>query len=1470
MNPATTADAERLRSLSGEGRRDGRTRFAQLAPGMRALVTALVLVVMLVVVVTMLVAGRNKLHRLLATTNQHGADFDKTCGSVEVTGDQTFLENYVSCVTIEGNLRIQLIEYNETQPLVGLPNLIQVTGYVIIYQLSYLRTLRHLLPRLAVIRGRELFHGYSLVIYGNIFLQEPNLWNLTHVLSGAVRVEKNLCSGPPNRWDLLSPSPALNVVQDYGLCIYPMCEEQRDCANVTTALHTYCTTHGGCYQGPQCHEECVGGCHALHDPDACVACRNYRDGHTCVPECSRSAANKVHHLDYRCIRENECAKEPWKVEREVGPQGTERLVCVRCNDNCYGTCRGTKVTTANLGRQLRKCQQLKGNLEIIVSGGANLMQQLEENLGQLKVVTGYLKVYGCDTLFSLNFLSNLEKIGGEDLVHGRYALYVLDNEKLRELWDWEHRNHSLEITRGMLFFQYNPSLCRGLIRELAIRAQVTQADRVHVSHAEDSAPCYTSDLEVRCIPLKHGRLEVFWKYHYHGRDYRFVIGYYLYYREAPEKVTLYQGRDACNDNMVWERVFREYERDKECVVGVDNLKPYTQYAVYVDVYYIDAVKNASRSSIQYITTQVGKPSPVRELKATSQKGTSAQFLSWREPAVPNGPLKVYEVKYGRLKLSRPHLQPEGRDVCVDSKDEPQNKTRPSVHEGGEENKVTRCCACPGSAASLSKEDRRFDHQFDVHFETFMWQSLLCKSLSKPPAQRLNYSTAGEALRNVSDITPMVASAGTASTAAKEQNIPRQRKRRSTVHQSAETQVRTDKHMSDKQRKEEEKKNKYKKVEHEECEISADTNGDTAAVCDVKKITTNNTRVTLMGLSYFTQYRVWVRACHSEGSDCSDWSVLDVTTPADMSIYKIKNFKVKQRKINETKWSATKSDAISSNSTPRAAPQTGTTLLLSWDPPMVPMEHILAYIIEYQLEQTSKKKICVPEQKVRHAEYRFPLQKFGTYTLQIRLRSPSGDGPPTSLTVRVKKPDIYWAVPVAFLCGGLLGICIMEVALWMRWRRRSEAPQSPSHSQTYGELVLKAGLKRLEEGFVIHGDALQVKLDHKLGQGFFGKVYLGVLKLPAGEERQVAVKTLNEKATYQDMKHFLEEASVMQHIRSNFVVRLVGVANSYPPIYVVMEFMERGDLKSFLLREEGATLTNEKMVEMAVEAADGMAYLKANNWVHRDLAARNCMLGVVEDRIILKIGDFGLTRYVTTDYYKKKTCGMLPVRWMAPESLEYYRYSARSDVWSYGVLLWELATGGRQPYEGKQEEEVGDFILSGKRLGPPDRGPDFFYPLMLKCWNAVPEQRPTFKRIVQRLLPMTSKKYLEYFQRVSFFHNPGSSEHEGPDDIDEGFNASSSSQEETEAGHSGSYSSSLPPFHHLDQDSQVENEQLENQSSEDDTAVEDDLVCMTPEEPYERLCSGQLPCITSHVGRFPPSGDAPHKKLLFRTSCFAET
>ncbi|KAK8738694.1 hypothetical protein OTU49_004016, partial [Cherax quadricarinatus] len=138
------------------------------------------------------------------------------CGTIEIIGNASLLEQYQLCTVIEGHLRIQLIDdYNPTWPLLGLPNLTQVTGYVLLYRLSYLRTFRHLLPRLAVIRGDNLFHGHSLVVFGNIFLREVGLTNMTNILKGSVRIEKNwsLCPGPEATWSRLTSPSYVNVIQ---------------------------------------------------------------------------------------------------------------------------------------------------------------------------------------------------------------------------------------------------------------------------------------------------------------------------------------------------------------------------------------------------------------------------------------------------------------------------------------------------------------------------------------------------------------------------------------------------------------------------------------------------------------------------------------------------------------------------------------------------------------------------------------------------------------------------------------------------------------------------------------------------------------------------------------------------------------------------------------------------------------------------------------------------------------------------------------------------------------------------------------------------------------------------------------------------------------------------------------------------------------------------------------------------------
>lgn len=225
---------------------------------------------------------------------------------------------------------------------------------------------------------------------------------------------------------------------------------------------------------------------------------------------------------------------------------------------------------------------------------------------------------------------------------------------------------------------------------------------------------------------------------------------------------------------------------------------------------------------------------------------------------------------------------------------------------------------------------------------------------------------------------------------------------------------------------------------------------------------------------------------------------------------------------------------------------------------------------------------------------------------------------------------------------------------------------------------------------------KVKQMHELGQGSFGMVYEGIirdLKIEGGETR-CAIKTVNENATDKERISFLNEASVMKQFDTAFVVRLLGVVSQSQPTMVIMELMINGDLKGYLRShrpeyDNGSGTpptppTLRQILQMAAEIADGMSYLSAKKFVHRDLAARNCM---VSEDMVVKIGDFGMTRDIyETDYYRKGTKGLLPVRWMSPESLKDGVFTSSSDVFSYGVVLWEISTLASQPYQVKSRPQ----------------------------------------------------------------------------------------------------------------------------------------------------------------------------------------
>ncbi|XP_054283639.1 muscle, skeletal receptor tyrosine protein kinase-like [Macrosteles quadrilineatus] len=264
---------------------------------------------------------------------------------------------------------------------------------------------------------------------------------------------------------------------------------------------------------------------------------------------------------------------------------------------------------------------------------------------------------------------------------------------------------------------------------------------------------------------------------------------------------------------------------------------------------------------------------------------------------------------------------------------------------------------------------------------------------------------------------------------------------------------------------------------------------------------------------------------------------------------------------------------------------------------------------------------------------------------------------------------------------------------------------------------------------------------EIGEGCFGKVYKGEWR-SEGLVETVAIKVLKESATREAEEDFMREVEIMSAFKHPNILTLIGVALREPnkSPWMVFEFMAHGDLTE-VLRSNGRLfrpsdnnklprLNKDSLLNIATQIAQGMAYLAAQRFVHRDLACRNCLVG---DNLRVKIADFGMSRDVyTCDYYKIGGSRLLPVRWISPESVIYGRFTLESDVWSYGVVLWEIYSFGKQPYFGHSNEEVVRLILQGIMLIPPEDCPPYICELMRCCWKTEPRDRTNFAEILQVL------------------------------------------------------------------------------------------------------------------------------------------
>uniref|UniRef100_A0A452GQ82 Tyrosine-protein kinase n=1 Tax=Gopherus agassizii TaxID=38772 RepID=A0A452GQ82_9SAUR len=290
----------------------------------------------------------------------------------------------------------------------------------------------------------------------------------------------------------------------------------------------------------------------------------------------------------------------------------------------------------------------------------------------------------------------------------------------------------------------------------------------------------------------------------------------------------------------------------------------------------------------------------------------------------------------------------------------------------------------------------------------------------------------------------------------------------------------------------------------------------------------------------------------------------------------------------------------------------------------------------------------------------------------------------------------------------------------------------------GEYVLSVFSDGQRRHFIIqYADDKKWVLNHEdvtlgelLGKGNFGEVYKGTLK----DKTPVAVKTCKEDLPQELKIKFLSEARILKQYDHPNIVKLIGVCTQRQPIYIVMELIPGGDFLSFL-RKKKDELKTKQLVKFSLDAAAGMAYLESKNCIHRDLAARNCLVG---ENNVLKISDFGMSRQEDDGVYSSSGLKQIPIKWTAPEALNYGRYTSESDVWSFGILLWETFSLGVCPYPGMTNQQAREQVEKGYRMSAPQKCPEEIYKIMQRCWDYKPENRPKFSEIQKELSSIKKK------------------------------------------------------------------------------------------------------------------------------------
>ncbi|XP_041519457.1 protein-tyrosine kinase 2-beta isoform X4 [Chionomys nivalis] len=389
----------------------------------------------------------------------------------------------------------------------------------------------------------------------------------------------------------------------------------------------------------------------------------------------------------------------------------------------------------------------------------------------------------------------------------------------------------------------------------------------------------------------------------------------------------------------------------------------------------------------------------------------------------------------------------------------------------------------------------------------------------------------------------------------------------------------------------------------------------------------------------------------------------------------------------------------------------------------------------QLTSQDTKPTCLAEFKQIKSIRCLPLEE-GQAVLQLGI-----EGAPQSLSI--KTSSLAEAENMADLIDGYCrlqgehkGSLIMNAK--KDGEKRNSLPQIPT-------LNLEARRSQLSESCSIESDIYaeipdetlrrpggpqygvsreDVVLNRILGEGFFGEVYEGVYTNHKGEKINVAVKTCKKDCTQDNKEKFMSEAVIMKKLDHPHIVKLMGIIEE-EPTWIIMELYPYGELGHYLERNKNS-LKVPTLVLYSLQVCKAMAYLESINCVHRDIAVRNILVASPE---CVKLGDFGLSRYIEDEDYYKASVTRLPIKWMSPESINFRRFTTASDVWMFAVCMWEILSFGKQPFFWLENKDVIGVLEKGDRLPKPDLCPPVLYTLMTRCWDYDPSDRPRFTELV---------------------------------------------------------------------------------------------------------------------------------------------